>query len=79
LLISFDESFALWSKNPPSEGGLNFKPLEIGIFFAVSALEIIFVQRIIYPWLVKRVSHLNHLRLGILLNIIFVVITPFER
>jgi hypothetical protein len=75
--MAHDEVFALWAKNPPSEGGVGFNSVAIGIFWIVSGVHVLIVQLIVYPFLAKNLTHLNLERVGNVFCIITIAATPF--
>lgn len=75
--IMYDEVFPLWAKNPSSEGGIDFSSLDIGIFFAISGVQIVAVQLLLIPYLTNRFSSISLIRVGIVICIPTFVVIPW--
>ncbi|KAH6582385.1 hypothetical protein BASA61_008584 [Batrachochytrium salamandrivorans] len=65
----YDELFALWSRLPPSEGGLGFKSSDQGTIFAIGGVCLMVYQLFIYSWVERRLGTLYTFRMGVLISL----------
>ena len=54
--IVFDEAVSLWAVNEMEDGGVEFEPFDLGIFFGVSGIALIITQVLIFPTVVKKLG-----------------------
>ncbi|KAH6565281.1 hypothetical protein BASA60_009965 [Batrachochytrium salamandrivorans] len=69
VYIQYDELFALWSRLPPSEGGLGFKSSDQGTIFAIGGVCLMVYQLFIYSWVERRLGTLYTFRMGVLISL----------
>lgn len=63
--LCFDEVFAFWSIRDISEGGINFKTLDIGIAQSISGIGMILIQSFVYVPVDKKIGSLHTFQLSV--------------
>lgn len=74
--ILFEETMPLWLTSTIGVGGLNFSPPQIGIFLVQVGVWFILVQLFMYPYIPRYIGLMATHRLGVLLMIPVVLLTP---
>ncbi|KAI8924320.1 major facilitator superfamily domain-containing protein [Entophlyctis helioformis] len=67
--IQFDELFALWSRLPIDEGGLNFTSTEQGIAFTIAGICLLVYQLFCFAPIERALGCLGAFRVGLLISI----------
>ncbi|KAI8923589.1 major facilitator superfamily domain-containing protein [Entophlyctis helioformis] len=69
IYIQYDETFVLWSRMPPSRGGLGFISSDQGIAFTVAGICLFVYQLFVYAAVERRFGTLRTFQLGLLLSL----------
>ncbi|KAI8916233.1 major facilitator superfamily domain-containing protein [Gorgonomyces haynaldii] len=65
IIVCFDEVYSVWA-NSPIGTGLGFSPREVGMSLSPMGLVLLFVQIVVYPWIMRYVSSLTLYKYGML-------------
>ncbi|KAJ3314542.1 hypothetical protein HDV04_006081 [Boothiomyces sp. JEL0838] len=76
IYIQYDELFALWSRLPVSEGGLNFSSSDQGAAFAIGGFMLFFYQIFLFAPIEKALGCLKTFQTGLLLSLPAFIILP---
>lgn len=70
------EIFPLWVVTSAGDGGFGFDSSLIGVAIGISGIAIIFMNLVVYPWLVDRYGLLRVYRMGAYLVAATLILTP---
>jgi hypothetical protein len=77
IYIQYDEVFALWSRLPYENGGLDFESSDQGIAFSIGGFLLLFYQLFIFVRVERALGVLNTFRTGVLFSLPAFFIMPF--